>query len=41
MKSEELRGTDPFISPEALFYSYEKFYNTIHSDVFSIGVMLL
>ena len=41
MKSEDLRGTDPYLAPETLFYKYDKFYNSIHSDVFSIGVLLL
>jgi serine/threonine protein kinase len=39
--SEDLRGTDPYLAPESLFYKYDKFYNTIHSDVFGVGVLLL
>lgn len=41
MKSGDLRGTDPYIAPEGHFFKYDGFYNSIHSDVFSVGVLLL
>jgi serine/threonine protein kinase len=41
MKSTDFRGTDPFIAPETYFFKYDKFSNTIRSDVFALGVLLM
>jgi hypothetical protein len=41
MIAKDFRGTIPFISPEMILFKYKGFYNSIESDVFSIGMLLI